>query len=629
MIRTELVRPLIEMFNICPISENNFTIGEKTGVLKIALAKGYVINPLALNEFAADFVISRDMKYNSTFYKTWSDVANSTRLAQFIDQIIHYATAADDSQGFIVNTEPNEPEWTSYKVIEACTMEELFNRCMSMLQSGVALKSETVKVLVEFIIEYYKSYNVELDVDSIKNREALIIIADELSLFPKDGAKLFAFIVYKATEETMIVKNRELRKKIRANADKVQKIFMSLTPKQLMSLAGVFNRYKELFIAFKTPFSKKAINKISHLSKKYHKPMKRGFWETILANFDVTDAELSKELEKANNFKLIQVMQSIRERLLAEHEITNNCNVMDMYIVRNNKIFIKEHNKLETNVLAHWFVIYESCRRQVVKNLASKACKVKLPSQYTLACPTSEKNFIGDIPMGTSVKVGKESVVGIYWRNDWGTRDFDLSYVSIDGMRVGWNTRYTLDNNTVIYSGDIVNAPDGANEVLYFKDDTTTGLIKINRYNGKVGSKYRLFFGTDSLERFNAKRYDGMENYMVDPNNIQLEAEIHQGEMKEQIIGLIHDGNFYFYELSSGYSRVSHAAQIKEHKLNGNKANYEMAKDAVTQTLIRKASSFIPLKDILINAGFEIVDEAPDLDLTDIKRDTLIDLFSK
>jgi hypothetical protein len=307
----------------------------------------------------------------------------------------------------------------------------------------------------------------------------------------------------------MIVKNRLFRNKIKANTDKSDKIFMSLSDNQMIALSEVFNRYKEVFLAFKTQFSRTTINKIARLSKKYHKPMPKNFWNDVLAlDVDVAIHYLNEELSKASNFRLVQIMQTIRERLL----MYNN-GEYKLYVIRNGKIFVEpnttkiditnknmcSHVNRELNKLS---VIYNMCRTQLVNNLKTKACAVKFPAHYNLMCPTSEKNFIGDIPMGTSINLGANNVLGIYWRNDWGTRDFDLSYVGVDGTRVSWCQSYYDKNHNIIYSGDITNAPNGANEVLYFKDNNIpNGIVSINRFNGNAGSKYRIFFGKDEIHK--------------------------------------------------------------------------------------------------------------------------------
>lgn len=621
MIQTNTVTPLIDLFKVCPTTNEPASDYNDKALLVEGLKKGYVISPMCINKYTRAFLNTIHMKYNSTFYKTWGDVTSKDRLELFIDQIVHYFMVGCNVD-YIPNVEPTEPEWTSYKLINYCDYEELYERCMGMLSSGVALKSDTVKHLTAYVIEYCKVYNETPDVDSVKNREAMVILCDSLGILPKDGTKLFAHIVYKATGLTMIVKNRETRKHIRRTAGNVDKLFMTLNEDQKVALAGVYNRYKELFIAFKTQFSRSTINKIGHLSKKYHKPMKRGFWETVLSTPPTVHQVRmwSVEAEKATNYKLIQVMQSIRERLLLAAQEGDN-----MYVVRNGKVFVKENNYQAIDPRYYWWEeLYDLLKEQLVKNLSTKACKVKFPTDYTLVCPTSEKNFIGDVPMGTSCALGQDSVFGIYWQNDWGTRDFDLSFQDVRGCRIGWNADYYNDEKNVIFSGDIVNAPNGANEVLRFtSNEIPDGIVYVNRYRGDAGSKYRVFFGTADKDEFDKMPF-GDGYCMVDPNKVSLEAEIQQGEASQEMVGLVMDGKFVFYSLSSSSGQIATAISRRDTKSTLIESMNESVK-----ILRRKTNVFLPLKDILLEAGFKEVKKDYDLDLTQLSRDTLINLFDK
>ena len=637
---TAIVTPLIEMFNMCPDGPTVLSGKQaaRKNLFKKALAKGYLIDVNCLNEYAEAFIDSIDMKYNSTFYKTWEDVTNKTRMELLFDQILHYMTTygtdfslEGTGYEYIPNTNPEEPAWTTYKVIKACTFEDLYNKCMNMICSGIALKSETVKVLTSYIISYVNEpkNNVVLDVDSIKNREALVILCDTLGILPKNGSKLFAHIMYKATGQTMIIKNREMRRRIERSVEgwtrnNAVEIIKNLDADQMIALASVFNRYKELFLAFKhNDALAPIINKISRLSKKHHKPMTRGYWETILHKAPMeVNKTIHAEAAKATNFKLLQVMQSIRERLLLAAGQGDN-----MYIIRNGKTFIKEndYSAIDSRYF-QWEEIYKVCEEQLIANLSKKACTVKIPSQYVLACPTSEKNFIGDVPMGTYCQLGANSVIGIYWRNEWGTRDFDLSFNDVNGGRIGWNSSYYSSDQKVIYSGDITNAPDGANEVLHFKKDIPSGIVNINRYHGNAGSKYKLFFGTTSLNDFNSRPLSG-KYFMVDPNEIQLEATIAQGEAAQQMIGMVLDGKFFFYSLSTGYAAVTSSIVRLRQKKNDRNA-YQNAAQEMTDILTRKANTMIPVEQILAKAGFTFVEEDAELDLTVLDRSTLIELFS-
>lgn len=638
------IRPLIEMFNVCPDTNglSNDPVLAHT-VMMNGLKKGYLIHPYCANEYASEFLASVDMKFNSTFYKTWSDVENKSRIELLIDQLIHYmstyGTCFTDN-AYVPNVYEGEPEWTTYNVISPITFTDLFDKCYDMLCSGIALKSETVKNLTEYIIEWCEFTGEPShypNLDNIKNREAMVILSDRLGILPRDGQKLFAFLVYKATGETMIIKNRAMRTLIKHNLSKIYEMFLTMTDNQLIALASVYNRYKELFLAMKNQFTRTTINKIARLSKKHHKSMVRGYWENIL-NMPIDEVmnTIGSHLDEVTNFKLIQVIQSIMERL-------NNDSNENMYLVRNGKVFVKEADtSISYKKSVQLGMLYNICRGKLIDNLSKKKCAVKFPEYYELTCPTSEKNFIGNFPMGTSCKLGKESVIGIYWRNDWGTRDFDLSYEGIDGTRIGWNHDFKSGNNNVIFSGDMTDASNGANEVIKFTgDDIVNGIININRYNGQPGSKYRLFFGIDTRkDPFNKT----MAKYMVDPNNIQLEAEMNQGEMSQQALGIILNGRFYFFDMSCGYSAVKTAVRISKMRSDGiNKYNSPgywnwysnggdtAGQDGLIEILNRKTRSLLPLKATLLDAGFweATEDDTEVLDLTTIDRGTLIELFSK
>ena len=636
----ELVTPLIDLFKVCP------SILRRTGQLDIVntittgMTKGYLVHTRCANKYAKAFINGIDMQYNSTFYKSWSDVANKTRLELLVDQIMHYMTTYGTdftAETYVPNLNPEEPAWNTYKLITPCTWEELYDKCMHMLVSGVALKSLTVKVLTDYIVEYVKFFEIELIVDEIKNREALVILCDRLGVLPTDGQKLFAHIMYKATGQTMIVKNRATRNIIEYNIPKVEKLFITLNQKQLIALAGVFNRYKELFLAFKNPLTKNVINKIGRLSKKHHTPMVRTFWQDVF-NMSFEDFNEGAEywLPRATNYKLVQIMQAVRERLLVATGEGSH-----LYVIRNGKIFAKDATKdtiyydgVGKKFIA-WQNVYLRCRKQLVENLKTKACAVKFPEHYTLMCPTSEKNFVGDFPMGTSCELGHDSVVGIYWRNDWGTRDFDLSYQGLDGTSISWCTDYNKDNK-IIYSGDLTDAPDGANEVIRFKDPNVTGMLYVNQYRGEENSKFRLFFGTDSADRPFA---GDMRKYMVDPNNLKLEAEMHTGDSRQFTLGMIDAGKFYFFTLGCGYNAVKDALYIKNKKesnvadrdMKALRDTYKASEDELITILKRKTKSLLPLNDVLLEAGFwEATDDDTEvLDLTTLDRNTIIDLFSK
>ena len=114
---------------------------------------------------------------------------------------------------------------------------------------------------------------------------------------------------------------------------------------------------------------------------------------------------------------------------------------------------------------------------------------------------------------------------------------------------------------------------------------------------------------------------------MVDPNEVQLEATIAQGEAAQQMIGMIMDGKFFFYSLSTGYGAVTNSL-VRLHQKNNDINAYQNAAQEMTDILTRKANMMIPVEQILAKAGFTFVEEDAELDLTVLDRSTLIELFS-
>lgn len=631
--KSSTITSLIEMFNVCPFGDklNGVSSTEDLmDIMKDGIKRGYLIHPACDASHISHFLATRDMQYNSTFYKTWNDVTNKSRFELFVDQVLHYMTTygTDFSmEAYLPNVNPEEPAFNTYKAISPIALYDLYIKCLGMLQSGIALKSDTVAVLTDYIITFAKSKEVNVDVDSIKNREALVIICDALGVLPKDGVKLFSHIMYKTTGQTMIIKNRDTRTRIinrmAYNGDEIKKLWKSLDENQMIALAGVYNRYKELFLSFKNhrdPMMNKIINKIGHLSKKYHKPMTRGFWETLLANETYNPVEVAEKAKTATNFKLIQVMQSIRERLLLAAGMGDN-----LYIIRNGKIFMKENNyNVVDSKYFTWEEIYQILKDQLIENLSKKACTVRFSDKFNLACPTSEKNFIGDVPMGSYATLENEGVFGIYWKNEWGTRDFDLSYNDIAGNRIGWNSAYYNTDQNIVYSGDITDAPTGANELMQFKNGCPDGIIYVNRYSGNPNSKFKLFFGKDDHKNWNINSYKlAGSYYMIDPNKVILETMVTQTDAAEMMLGVILDNKVHFVTLSCGYMQVAQATR----RLNKDR---RVDTEGLTQMLKRKAMAMIDLKSILLEAGFteSKKDETPEIDFGILDRSTLIELFS-
>jgi hypothetical protein len=285
-----------------------------------------------------------------------------------------------------------------------------------------------------------------------------------------------------------------------------------------------------------------------------------------------------------------------------------------MYIVRNGKIYVKSFTSEELRMRAHliewWFKLEDVLMARLVNNLSKKKCVVRFPKYLNLTCPTSEKNFVGNIPFGSYYQMSKNNYIGIYRRGEWGTHDFDLSYVDFNGDKIGWNSCWNRNSN-VMFSGDMVTADPEATEILYMKGGCNTeGIVYVNRFNGMPNSKFKLMLGQENINTLPT-------GYMVDPNCIQFEEEITSPTEMQQMVGMVLGEKMYMCTFTLGNVRVARGS------------SYDNTIEGIMR---RKMTSFINLKNILISAGFEEYDaekhESIDLDLTDLKKDTLISLFN-
>ena len=618
---------LVKLFNISiedPRNEVDYVTLNNS-----AMQVGYIVHPKACNLATQQFIRSISGNVNSTFYQTWEDVTSKTRFELFIDQLIHYVTTyganfAQEGNGYVPNATPVGPVYISlfkdYKVIMPCTEEDVYNRCMDMLTSGIAMKQETIETIVDYVVEYVKVNDLlksgEFDIDVIANREALTLLCDELGIAPNKKFDLFRYIMYKTTGSTLIIKNKATINAIIRSTTQFD--FNTLSEKQLISLASIFYRFKPLFLAFKKTYNSRTyystpitsrnasvINKIRRMAPKYHTPLEESVISTMLGKvYDST--VLIETATQMNTFQIIRLMNTIIERL-------NHTDEKAMYIVRNGKMFVKD-SKSYSGMIMYYVTVFNILKNELVSRLSEKATYVKYPKNMVLACPTSEKNFVGDLPFGTYMDLqNADSFVGIYWREEWGTHDFDLSVLSLDANKIGWNADYYSNTQDIVYSGDMTSARPEATEIMLFKKGAQDGLVMVNRYNGRDGSKFRFFGGVEPNMKLKM-------NYMVDPNFIKFSADV-VSDTTQQTLGLLNMGRFYVMALGSGNSIVS----VQKGSTQNERYNAS----------VLKAKSYLKLKDVLPTAGFidvDSVDELPEdaqiLDLTQISRDTLINLFS-
>jgi hypothetical protein len=559
-----------------------------------AIAKGYAVAKECCNMRVIKYLKTLPENLNTTFYKSWNDVTSKSRYELLLDQLVHYCTTyGTNHQGtpYIPNDNPEVIDFTDCKVIMPITPAEIADKITAMFASGIALKQETIEDCFELIDEL----DLKIDVNAIANREVLMIFCDRMGVYPSNPVEMVRFLIYKATGNTLLIKDRKTISMIEANRD--ANIHSIVNEYGVDKLSEVFFRFKPIFLAFKRAnnANSRVINQLRRKAKANHKAMIGSFWNDILSN-PANLPKLDGHLSSLTNFKKIALMQTIKVREVGTGILP--------VLVRNGKLFVKER---DMPMKEYHSLIYNALMNSLLESLSAKKCKIKLHDSLQLALPTSEKSFIGNIPFGSYIHTDVDTIAGIHWRGEDGTQDFDLSGMDIEGNKIGWNSNYYNGDKTVVYSGDMTSANPNATELIYCAKGAPDMVIKTNRYCGAEGSKYSFFIAKTHMIRVT-------KNHMVNPNDVVFMTQL-ESTSRENMNGMFVDSRFYFADLVTGSGAVS---VPREHE----KLYMKHVKETVRCSL--------DLREILLSAGFEIVDNASDadIDLSVMDKSTLIELLS-
>ncbi|MBC8552151.1 MAG: hypothetical protein H8D23_21120 [Candidatus Brocadiales bacterium] len=501
-------------------------------------SEGYVIMPNALwakpeieKFWKAEKLSGNDL--NKTFHKSWEKVITASREELLIEQIVHYmSTYGTNMEGqiYIPDEVLEVPDVkVSFKVFKGYETEELIAKSLNMFKSGIALTTETIDDLLEILVSDL-DYSFTGD-EVIKNREAVIKIADTYGVIPKDTMEFFRYIIYRMTGDTLIIKNKASVAAIKASTFNPVPQMKSFG---LEKLSEIFNRFKPLFLAMK-PKHAKTINRISKLSKTNHKPLVSNPLNSVTSVL-LEDGDLHW-LDNATPFALFKAMTACYTRLSGQSAF--------VYRIRNGRSWTKENPSVNTGLAEKNFnTLVEYVKTRF--NMDGK--KFFFPEDIHFALPTSEKMFVGNFPTGTKF-FGENMAAGIYWKNSWGAHDHDLSGMNIGG-KVGWNSAYT-QSGSLTYSGDITDAPNGAVEYLHARAGLSSPTLVLNNvYGGDDTAGYKIIVGRGS---------DVSRKYMMDPNNLLAEVKTASVQRQTVLGMLLPEGDqqaFVLLNFGSGNANV-------------------------------------------------------------------------
>jgi hypothetical protein len=489
-----------------------------------------------ITEFYANELLNGN-DFNKTFHKSWKKIIASDRSDLLIEQIKHYVSTYGSnfsSEAYIPDELINIPKLKlKFKVIKGYYKSEMTKKCLSLLTSGIALKEDTINDVIEVLVD-------ELDYkftgeEGIKNKEAIVKIADMYNVLPKDILEFFRYIIYKTTNESLLIKNIETIEAIKKSSFNPSAQFKQFG---LDKLSSIFNRFKPLFLAYKT-VCPKTINKISKLSKTNHKAM-----VTNPLNV-VTSTPLNSNdinwLDSATPFTLFRALHACKSRMKDREGF--------VYKIRNGKSWTKPAGKQNKVVKQNFDFIMNYMKGRF--NMTGT--KIYLPENIKFGLPTSEKMYSGNIPVGTRF-YGDKLAVGVYWENDWGASDLDLSAINIGG-KIGWNSEYS--KGSLSYSGDITDAPDGAVEYLHANEGLSEPSIVMNNvYHGDNNSGYKIVIGKGS-------KVD--KNFMMNPNKVFADIKT-ESVQRQTILGILIPKKdkqcFVLLNFGSGSANVSGNSEL-------------------------------------------------------------------
>jgi hypothetical protein len=260
------------------------------------------------------------------------------------------------------------------------------------------------------------------------------------------------------------------------------------------------------------------------------------------------------------------------------------------YVIRNGKAFYKESKTRYTDTA----VLSELLQAIIAKVPDVEA--VALPKGIELAMPTSEKNFIGDVPIGSYVKCSeRNTMIGIYWKNEYGAKDLDLHVLTTAGYNLGWNGGYR-DGDSILFSGDMTNADPEATEVMWFKKGPQDSIVSVCEFCGDSKYHYDMFIAQEATTKFS-------KGYMVDPCSVVFKARLEFESKRDVTLGFFKDGKFIFHScnVGNGIIPTDYRQKILEHLMG---------------------CEYLTLRDVLTFKGITIDDDA------EIKLNTKGDLIN-
>ena len=520
------------------------------------LKNGILMPNLKSDEFSIEDEVSKIFvnlnSIQSSFYKTWESIEKRSQEELAEEAIKHYFSTYGAKAFGLVNfpVYMNEDKGDSIElgkifVVGTISKEDVESKIEDLLYTNIALNKNTLLAILS-LVDFYK---IKVDVDKIKNKEIKTFYYYTYEMIPYDGDEIVRLLQYALTKNFVVIKSNENIRLWKESCTKEDFYIYSILYNNQIELSKVFFRYKPLLLALKENKSYKGfINKIRKLSKTYWEPKEKIFniFENVLNNKE-------NDFKNLNIYTLIKILNKSRLYRFREEN-------SDFYKIRNGKLWFKIENEKANKYEKYKIdlaVLESQILKEIKSNIKNKTILLK-DKNLSLAVQTSEKDFIGQIPYGSTLDLNKNKIIGIQWTNKENNNtmtDIDLSAIFEDGFKIGWNAHYKTKDNLILYSGDMTDVSpetNSASEYILSKTNKTFILV-VNCYN-KEKANYDLIVADDEEIK---------PMTIVDPNKIKYSTKLSM-ENSEETAGYVKDNIFTFMRLSSSNSRVSNPTYLKE-----------------------------------------------------------------
>ena len=571
--------------------------------------------------------------FNQTLHKSFGTVAYADFGYLLMAQLMNYlSTYGAESMGlkagnFIPAEKLDLP--TEFRNVARITVIRkvshsdavaLFNDYLTRLKAPNTRIMNSVKTLINYAT---------LPIDDVASFEVQIVYADAKGLYPVNPISGLRYLIYKITGNTLIIKNQRTIRVIKAKAEascssyfdsKTANLPAAVLRSNMIGFASIFLRYKDLFLAFKKfPGCAPLVNQLRRMADTYHKPLP----EDAVQNYVQMMMKgrymaATKVLNDADNRSLIKIINFCLSRATDEF-------MPAVYAVRNGRLFVNEDGiaPLTKDSAA----MYSTCIRECMKLLHFRLFaffrnKIFLmPDEMVYSTPTTEKQMMGTIPMGSFMPLSGNVVVGVHWFNHKSEKgeqrvDIDL-HMNSATRHFGWNGGWR-DGDETVYSGDMTNAPYpyGAAEAWYNTVGKEDFIYEVNLFSGPENQEFKVFFTKSDRDQLR-------RNFTFDPNAcIAPPVKLNFADGKHMTLGLLTTDGFYFYNgaLTSGIvPQANYESAIKgiKHSLR-NRFGMTKFLQTVGATVITM-EDYVKLDD---EAKAQVISLMPE----DLTQSTLLDL---